>query len=126
MANQLGIVHPGLISALSAFYPSRCTIGSATETQSPTGAVQQGWAAVPGLVDLPCRMAPAQAGQSSREVRSDSGTYGDYAYTIALQGYYPTITETHQVTVDGVTYDVQSVAHDNNHAATELFVRLVR
>jgi hypothetical protein len=125
MANQRGIVHPNLMSALGGFYPSLCTIQAATETQSATGAVQQGWADAPGLVGLRCRLAPAP-NSANREVRAEAGTYGEFNYTVALAGYYPAITEQSRAVVDGTAYDVQSVAHDGNHTTTEMFVRLAR
>lgn len=125
MSNRLGIVHPSMMAALGSFYPSLCTIRTATDTQSATGAVQQSWADAPGLVGLRCRLAPA-ANSANREVRAEAGTYGEFTYTIALASYYPAITEQMQAVVDGTAYDVQAVAHDGNHAATELFVRLAR
>lgn len=125
MANKLGIVHPNMLGGLAGFYPSLCTIRTATETQSATGAVQHSWADAPGLVGLRCRLAPA-ANSANREVRAEAGTYVELTFTIALAGYYPTITEKMQAIVDGVAYDVQAVAHDGNHATTEVFVRLAR
>jgi len=126
MANKLGIVHPKMLAGLGDFYPSLCTIQAATETQSATGAVQQGWADVPWLVNLRCRIAPAQFGQAGREVRAEAGTYGEAVYTVALAGCYLAITEQHQALVDGQPYDIQAVAHDGNGATTELVVRLAR
>ncbi len=126
MANQRGIVHPNLMSALGGFYPSLCTIRAATETQSATGAVQQGWADAPGLVGLRCRMAPAEGVQAARELRLIEGTHVELLYSIALAGHYPAITEQMQVLVDETAYDIVGVLHDGNHAATRLFVRLVR
>lgn len=119
------MINPGFMAALSGFYPSLCTMRTATETQTSTGAVQQVWADAPGLAGLRCRLAPA-ANSANREVRAEAGTYGEFTYTIALGGYYPTITEKMQALVDGVAYDVQAAAHDGNHATTELFVRLAR
>lgn len=124
--NTLGIVHPNLLAGLAGLYPSLCTIQVATETQSATGAVQQGWADAPGLVGLRCRFAPAQFGQAGREVLAEAGTYSEATYSVALAGYYPAITEQHQAVVDDVAYNIQAVAHDGNHVSTELVVRLAR
>lgn len=122
MANQLGIIHPGMLAALPNHYPATCTIQGATTTQSGTGALAQAWANVLGLVALPCRLAPAQ----SAEVRQATGTFAEYTHTIALAGHYSAIVETQRAVVAGTSYDITGVEHDGNGMSTRLLVRLVR
>ncbi len=122
MANQLGIIHPGMLAALPNHYPATCTIQGATTTQSGTGALSQSWANVTGLVSLPCRLAPVNA----TEVRQATGTFAEATHTIALAGYYSAIVETQRAVVGGVNYDIVGVQHDGNSKSTRLLVRLVR
>lgn len=120
MANQLGIIHPGMLAALPNHYPSTCTIQGATPTQSGTGALSLSWANVTGLVSLPCRLAPINA----TEVRQATGTFAESTHTIALAGYYAAVVAQRAV-VGGVAYDIVGVQHDGNGKSTRLLVRLV-
>lgn len=122
MANQLGMIHPSMLTALSGFYPSLCTIQSATEAQNNIGDVTHTWANLSGHVDLACRIAPA----SGNEVKQAAQIYAEYTHTIALAGAYTTVTEAMRAIVDGVTYDVVAVQFDGNRKTTRLLVKLVR
>lgn len=122
MANQLGTVHPSMLTALSGFYLSTCTIQQATESQNNIGDVTHTWANLSGHVDLRCRIAPA----SGNEVKQASQIYAEYTHIVALAGAYTTVTEAMRVIVDGVTYDIVAAQFDGNHKTTRLLVRLVR
>lgn len=121
MANQLGIIHPGMLAALPNHYPATCTIQAKTVTQSATGAPTATWANVGGLVALRCRIAPATA----NEVRAATGVYAEYTHTIDLAGNYAAV-ETQRAIVAGVAYDIIGVQHDGQGISTKLLVRLVR
>lgn len=125
MANQLGIVHPNLLTRLTpSFFPSLCTVQSDGATRSASGAaVAPAWANVTGLVDIPCRMAPST--QTDQEVLAQAGIYTEHLSVVALAGYYPTITEVMQVVVDDTARGIEYVRHDSQALATYLYVRTV-
>lgn len=125
MANQLGIVHPGLLSVLApAFFPSRCTVQADGAARSASGAaVAPAWANVTGLVNVPCRMASTT--KDDQEVLAQAGIYVTQGHIVALAGYYPQITPTMQAVVDGTARGIEYVRHDSQALATYLFVRTV-
>lgn len=122
--NQLGIVHPGLLTRLQPnHYASTVTIQYAVVTQDSYGEESAGWTTLTGHASLPCRIAPQQ--QFSREQRSQAQLYAVHVWDIAVAGYYPTITEEMRAVVDGTAYDIELVQHDGNHEMTHLQVRVV-
>ena len=125
MANQLGIVHPELLTTLTpSFYPSLCTVQSDGASRTSSGAAgTPAWANVTGLVSLPCRMAPAT--QTDREVMATAGIYAVQLHVVALAGYYPTITEKQQALIDGVAHEIMFARHDGQTATSWLYVRKV-
>lgn len=125
MANQLGIVHPGLLSVLApAFFPSRCTVQADGAARSASGAASApAWADVAGLVNVPCRMAPSTL--ADQEVLAQAGIYTEHLRVVALGGYYPSITEIMQAVVDGAAWGIEYVRHDSQALVTYLFVRTV-
>jgi len=114
-----GIIHPGMLTALAAFYPSTCTIQEATETRDAAGEPRPTWSNLSGHVSIPCRVAPSTTGRSD-EVKQPGRTYAMATYTIALRGYYASITAKHRAVVGGVNYDILAVDHDGQSKTTYL------
>lgn len=125
MANKRGIVHPDLLTRLTpTFYPSLCTIQSDGASRTSSGAqAAPSWANVTGLVSIPCRMAPAS--QTDREILAAKGLYAESLHVVALAGYYSTITEKHQVVVDGTAHAVMYVRSDGQSKTTYVYVQKV-
>lgn len=122
--NQLGIVHPSLLTRLlTDHYPSTAAIQYPVATQDSYGEESEGWSALVGHSAIPCRIAP-QA-QFSREQRNQAQLYAVHVWDVALAGYYPSISEEMRVVVDGTAYDIELVQHDGNQATTHLQVRVV-
>lgn len=126
MSNYQGIVHPQLLARLQTHhYAATVTIQQATEAVDAYGvATKASWANVSGLVDLPCRLSPTNR-TSIREARADANPYIEHGYTIAINGYYSTITAKMRAVVDSVNYDIVSVEHDGNSKTTRLQVQVV-
>lgn len=106
---SLGLIHPSLLSRLAAFYPLLCTIQTSTETQDAVGEPIPSWGALIGHIALHCRVGPAGGGEQKRA----DGTLTRATHTIALAGYYPTLTTKMRAIVGGATYDILGVQHDN-------------
>lgn len=126
MANQQGLVHPGLLARLqqTGHFPATCTIQAPAETQDSYGAVVQTWANVSGLVDLPCRLAPEI--QRSGEFNPQGQTWGRQTFRLVLAGHYPTITAKMRVVMDDESiYNITMVQLDGQGVTTRLFVEVV-
>ena len=120
MANQLGLIHPNMLTRLQPnFYPSSCTIQEATEAADSYGQLIPTWGNLAEHVDLNCRIAP----EGGSEQRAQIQVYAIHQWRVALNGYYPTIIETMRAVVDGVTYEIEQVVHDGNDKMTRLSVR---
>ena len=119
---QRGLIHPQMMERVQPnFYPSRCTIQQATETQDSYGQPMPDWGDLAGMIDLPCRIAP----RSTQERRTPAQVYVTATHQVSLAGYYPNIVEAMQSVVDGVAYNIEGVEHDGNHKTTRLFVSRV-
>lgn len=119
---QRGIVHPDMLARLQPnFYPSLCTILVPSQAQDAWGQVIGTPSILEDYEDLPCRIAPA----SGREQRSAQQVYVEGQYHIALNGYYPAITEQMIATVNATEYNIEHVEHDGNQKTTRIMVRLV-
>lgn len=124
MANQLGIIHPGLLSALTpGFYPSLCTIQAATESRDALGQVVFSWSNLAGHVDLACALAEATT--AAEETETTQQAYMRRRKRVALAGIYASVTEEHRAVVDGVTYDIERVTVDSHSKTTYLDVELI-
>lgn len=108
MPNQLGLVHPQMLTALPAFFPSRLTIQAATVGRSPTGAVTTTWANVAGMVDLACRVAP----QSGGETRTPERVTTQDVQTCVVPLDLADVTTRQRALVDGEPFDIVSVDYD--------------
>lgn len=125
MSNYQGIVHPSLLARLQTHhYAATVTIQQATEAVDAYGvATKASWANLSGHVDLSCRLAPKT--QTPTEGRGDAAPYIDHDYTIAIAGYYSTITVQMRAVISAVNYDIVSVEHDGNSKTTRLQVQVV-
>jgi hypothetical protein len=116
------IFHPAMLERLSGFFPSTVTIQEPTQVQDPvTGEVTYTWAAVAGMVDLPCSHGPS----GGVEVKRSDQTYVVSNYTLALAGSYTGIDETMRAVVDGSTFEILLVQHDSHGMKTHLLTRKV-
>ena len=118
-----GIVHPDMLERVQPnFYPSLCTIQTATAVDDPFGETTLTWADLAAHIDIPCRIAPAD----SREMRNADQVYTSATHKVNLNGYYPAIAAGHQTIVDDVTYSIEGPPqHDGNRKMTRLMVRKV-
>lgn len=120
------MVDPRMLGQLGEFFPSRCTIQRDTGTgRSATGDPQPDWQDLDGHANIPCSKAPV-AGQRQREVRRGDQTVLLSTARVALQGYFPQITEHHRAVVDGQALNIILALADSRSALTYLDVELVR
>ena len=118
----MSIVHPRWLEELSGLFPSTCTIQSAADTNVKGDIIKAPWTDVAGLVDLPCRVSPADPG---REVRGADQTYMVTTHYITLQGRYAGILPHMRAVVGGVAYDIEGVSGDGSGTMTRLAARVV-
>ena len=123
MPNNLGLIHPSLLTQLAEFYPSTCTIQQSTETNTK-GQVKPAWADVAGQVNIPCRVAPATSDRT-REMKLPDMTYTIWSHVIALRGRYAGITTKMQAVESGTDWDILAVEYDDQERSTYLRVRVV-
>jgi hypothetical protein len=117
----VNIIDARMLDMLARFYPSTCTIQTATET--PDGANQpiMSWANLAGHVDIPCAVGRPRGG----ERKTVHQAYSVATHTIALGGYYPAITEKMRAVVGGVNYDILLPENDGQGASTQLVCQVV-
>lgn len=120
MVRQL--VHTRMVIGLRNFYPQTCTIRQSTAAKSPEGQQVPSWNDLANHVDLPCRLT-AGSGSQVRDVRQ---TYVSKLPSIALQGFFPEITEGMQAVVEGQVYKILQPRHDAQRSSTSLDVELVK
>lgn len=120
---NLGLIHPSLLTQLTNFYPSTCTIQESTETNTK-GQRSLAWANVAGQVNIPCRVAPATSDRS-REMKLPDMTYAIWSHTIALRGRYVGIIMKMRAVESGVDWDILAVDYDDQEESTYLRVRVV-
>lgn len=120
---QRGLIHPHMLVTLQPnFYPSRCTMQSANTSIDSHGDEISAPMAIFGLIDIPCRIAPA----SSREVRGQQQTFVEGLSQVSLAGYYPQIDSDMTPVIDGKSYAMEGEPEsDGQHATTRFFVREV-
>lgn len=123
----MSLIDPRLMETLADFTPATCTIQARTSSYISTGDLLETYANVTGLVDIPCQVS-VQGGfmKGGKEQRKESGDYTTFERLITLDGYYPTITETMQALIGGVTYDIDAIDHDSQSTYTRLGVRVQR
>ena len=115
------IIHAQLMPELARFFPSLCTIGNVVQTQDAANQPIDTWQDNPLLQNIRCLVQPA----SGMETRSRQQTIEINQWLIGLDGFYPTITQSDQATVDSEIYNILRVAHDDHETATYLTVEKV-
>jgi head-tail adaptor len=110
-----------MLGMLGKFYPSACTIQVSTATQDAAGQPVLTWSTLAGHSALDCRVAPAMAEERKR----DDLVLDRTTHTIALAGYYATITPAMRAIVGTSTYDILGVEYDGNGMTTRLRVEIV-
>lgn len=125
------LVHPRLVSSIGRFYPHTITIqrvGYGARDQY--GSRVETWGDLTGHIDIPARVVSngpgTGAGGWSGEIYAPTGSYDVDGRTMALQGYYPDISEIDRVAWAGLTYEIQAVESDAEAATTRLRTRKVR
>jgi hypothetical protein len=114
------IVDAGLLSSLSAFFPSLGTVQTLTGTRAATGQTIPNPTNLAEHVDLACRMSPLRANEMPGMI-----TVTTNALYATLAGYYPAITTAMQFVVSGVAYNIRAVEHDGTHTIPRLVVERV-
>lgn len=116
------LIHPALLDQLDDFYPDTCTVQSGTLTRNAVGEKVYTWANVANHVSIPC----ARGQPSGAESEGSEQAFLLRTYRIALQGYYPVITEgMRAVYSDGTIYDIERVRLDQQATLTYLDVEIV-
>lgn len=110
------IVHPRLHAIMNKFFPELCTIQQATETQDVANQPIENWSNLAGHVNLSCAISRPRGG----ERKTTHQIYSVATHTIALDGYYPAITEKMRAVVNGVAYDILLPERDPLSAITQL------
>ena len=123
MSNQLGIVHPGLLTALrTRHYPATCTIEEASESRDAMGQVTMTWATLSGHASIKCSVASQREG---REIHTGDLTYERSTHRIALAGSYTSITPDHRAVIGSTNYDIVRVHQDSQTQTTYLDCEIV-
>lgn len=115
------IIHPRLHAMLNKFFPELCTIQEATETQDTANQPIESWSNLAGHVNLACAISRPRGG----ERKTVHQIYSVATHTIALDGYYPAITEKMRAVVNGVSYNILLPEHDPLSASTQLVCQVV-
>lgn len=111
-----------MFAALSAFYPSQCTVQEYVEVQLGSGHPEKVWSDLAGHDGLPCRFCPS----SGNEVKSSEQIYSMTSCVVELTGPYPAITTKNRVIIDdGVVYNIIAVQRDGQGASCKLVVEKV-
>ena len=111
-----------LFDRLRRFYAFTVTIQQYTAVQNSYGEEVKTWAAVTGLSDLDCTIAPVRG----REVKRPDGIIAFSPWRIALTSQHTNIIpKMRAVASNGKTYDILAVEHDSHAHQTSMDVEIV-
>lgn len=112
------IIHPQLMQHISNNnrYPSLCIIGNVQVTQDAANQPIETFVPDATIDPIKCYVQPT----SGVETRQHMEVVELNQWLIGLCGFYPTITQSDQATVDDVIYNILRVAHDDMETATYL------
>ncbi len=125
------IIHSNLLTHLSRFYPTLCTIQYyAAENRDSYGEPQPVWLTVPDYDDLRCTIAA----KGGNEVKMPDMTLAISTHTIALAGFYRLIEPKWRVMlvgfippwIAGTIFDILLVEFDSHGTLTRLTVQVVK
>jgi len=115
------VISARMLAALRVFYPSVCTIQTATLAQDSYGEPTPIWSDLADHAELMCRLSPA----GERETRRLGLVVEETTHVAALAGYYPTVTPAMRAVVDGMVYDITGVRSDGQGMTTWLGMKRV-
>lgn len=122
------LLHGGLFAKLDAsFFRASCTVQSLART-NVGGVISESWTDVPGLVSLPCAVAPAGGGEARRAqpyIAVERETH-----LVLVAGTYSAVTNGHRALVttaggESLTLNVLLVEHDSQSTMTRLHCEVV-
>lgn len=123
MFNPSRLFHPRLMRTLHTHHNTRGYIQHKNPpTQDASGEEIVTYTPDRLLIGL---QAQVDQDTSGAEVRRPDQTIVEFAYSIALQGYYPQIKVTDQFVINDDVHDILNVAHDSEHAHTTLTTEIV-
>lgn len=128
MLNNSRLFHPRLMRELHTHHNARGYIQHKTIVQDAgSGEETIGYVTDPLLIGIAAQIESAARGVSGggSEIRRPDSTIVQFAYTIALQGYYPQIIVTDRFVIGNDLHDILDVAHDSEHAHTTLTTEIV-
>lgn len=119
-ANEL--IHPSMLAGLERFYQSTVTFQTRTEVNTDGSPVHT-WADTLDLIDLPCRIAPAQSPRDKQEAVDLSAL--KESHRINVIGIYTEITASMRAVVthksgEMLTLDVVAAEHDSEGKTTRV------
>lgn len=115
-----------MLPAMRGFYRSKCTIQANVPTVDDLGQPVEAWtAAVTGLRDLPCSIAPFTGQVNMSEARRVGQILDVEEHHVALPGAYPEILVTMRAVVDGVAWQIIGVDIDSHRETTRLRVQRI-
>lgn len=123
------LIDPRLRPMMDEMYPSRCTIRQVTYTvTSANQRIASGATDVPGMVNLPCRLAPIIFVRPTADEIRDSKIQESYDRTqIKINRYLPSIEQRDMYAlVDGVIWPIRGVEADSSDFSTRLKLERIR
>lgn len=111
-------------AAAAGQFPSRCTIQRLTGTRDSLGVMNQTFADVSGLVNIPCHVAPPSIARigGSAEMRQADRTDEKQEFHVLLQGYFPDIQMKDRAVIDGNIWNIIGPDYDAFKTQTRLEV----
>lgn len=111
---------------MPSIFNNHCTVQTKTSVaRDSVGQETETWANVPGLVDLPCTVAPVQRMTFNQEQRLAYATITDATHRILIVGDYGAqITTRMQLVIASQAYDILSVDVDSRGITTRLYTRI--
>jgi hypothetical protein len=121
------IVHPNMMRMLEAFFNNVAAIGNIVKAQDAnSGEEIKTFVVDPLMQSVRCYVEPmmnTQAGGS--EIRRSDQTIVERAWTIALDGYFATISVEDRATIGLDNYNILNVMHDDTNTITFLTAEIV-
>jgi len=121
--SQSSIIHPHLLRALPNHFNSDVSLGTPVKTQDDYSQEIIAYVPVPYLQGL--RGYKEALMRVEGEQQHQTYVVVEGMFVLQLQGYYPTITREMQAIVDGRSYNVTTVTHDDTKTLTTLSLESV-